>query len=70
MDVSLPYMSGIAATVAIRRVIPEAKIMFVSGIDDPAVKRAAFKAGGRDYVVKSLAGRRLIDVIKVVLAAA
>ena len=45
MDVTLPYMSGIAATVAIRRVMPEAKIVFVSGIDDPAVKRAAFKAG-------------------------
>lgn len=69
MDVTLPYMSGIAATVAIRRVIPEARIVFVSGIDDPAVKRAAFKAGAYDYVVKSLAGRRLIDVIKVVLAA-
>jgi DNA-binding response OmpR family regulator len=69
MDVTLPYMSGIAATLAIRRAIPETKIVFVSGIDDAEVKRAALKAGAHDYVVKSLAGGRLIDVIKVVLAA-
>ena len=68
MDVTLPYMSGIAAALAIRGAIPETKIVFVSGIDDPAVKRAALKTGAHEYVVKSLAGCRLMNVIKTVLA--
>ena len=41
--------------------------MFVSGNADPEVKRAALNAGGCDYVVKSLAGRQLIDAIKLAM---
>ena len=68
MDVALPHLNGIEAAAQIREVAPAAKIVFVSGNSDPDVRRAALNAGGCDYVLKSLAGRQLIDAIKVVLS--
>lgn len=67
MDVSLPHKNGIEAAAEIRKAVPTAKIVFVSGNADPAIRRAAMDAGGCDYVPKSLAGRQLIDAIKCAL---
>ena len=67
MDVALPHMNGIAAAAAIRDVAPAVKIVFLSAICDPEVRLAALKAGGHDYVLKSLAGQELIGAIKAAL---
>lgn len=64
MDISLPHMNGIEAAALIHNAVPAAKIVFLSSNSDPAIRAAALKAGGRDYVPKSLAGRQLIDVIR------
>jgi DNA-binding NarL/FixJ family response regulator len=64
MDINLPHLDGIAAATAIRAAVPSAKIVFVSGIDDEAVRLAALAAGGHDYVLKSAAGRDLVNAIK------
>jgi two-component system nitrate/nitrite response regulator NarL len=63
MDINLPHLNGLQAAAAIRVAVPSAKIVFVSGIDDADVKGAALAAGGHDYVLKSLAGRDLVNVI-------
>ena len=67
MDVGLPHMNGIAAAAAIRDEAPATKVVFVSANGDPEVRLAALNAGGHDYVLKSLAGQRLIDVIRRVI---
>ncbi len=67
MDVALPHLNGVEAAAQIREVAPAAKIVFVSCNSDPDVRLAALNAGGCDYILKSLAGRQLIDAIKVVL---
>jgi DNA-binding NarL/FixJ family response regulator len=67
MDVSLPRKSGIEAAADIRDSVPSAKIVFLSNNPDADVRRAALAAGGCDYVLKSLAGRQLIDAIKFAL---
>ena len=64
MDVTLPRMNGIDAAALIRDVAPSAKVVFVSSNGDPEVRRAALTAGGCDYILKSRAGRELIDAIK------
>ena len=64
MDVSLPHKSGIEAAAEIQEAVPSAKIVFLSGNCDLDVRRAALAAGGCDYVLKSLAGRQLIDAIR------
>jgi DNA-binding NarL/FixJ family response regulator len=43
------------------------KILFVSSEADPGIVRAAFSAGGRGYVLKSLASMELIAGMKAVL---
>jgi DNA-binding NarL/FixJ family response regulator len=64
MDVTLPHMNGIAAAGAIRDAVPTAKVVFVSSNCDPDVRNAALNAGAAGYVLKSLAGRQLIDAIR------
>jgi CheY-like chemotaxis protein len=64
MDVGLSHMNGIEATAAIRDAAPATKVVFVSAIGDPEVRLAALNTGGHDYVLKSLAGQQLINVIR------
>ena len=42
LDVSLPKLSGIEAARKIRKLVPRAKILFLSASPDPDVVRAAF----------------------------
>jgi CheY-like chemotaxis protein len=64
MDVTLPHLNGIMAASVIRDAVPCAKVVFLSSNSDPEVKVAALNAGGSAYVLKSLAGRQLIDAIE------
>jgi DNA-binding NarL/FixJ family response regulator len=64
MDVRLPHMTGIEAAAKMRDAAPAAKVVFVSGVDDPSVISAALDAGGVEYVLKSRAGRDLIPAIR------
>jgi two-component system NarL family response regulator len=64
MDVRLPHMTGIEAAAKMRDAVPAAKVVFVSGVDDPNVISAALNAGGVEYVLKSRAGRDLIPAIR------
>jgi DNA-binding NarL/FixJ family response regulator len=53
LDVSLPRLNGIEAARQIRKLVPKAKILFLSSNSDPDVVRAAFCAGGQGYILKS-----------------
>ena len=52
LDISLPHLDGIQAAKQIRRLVPQARILFLSCHADPAIVRAAFNAGGQGYVLK------------------
>jgi two-component system invasion response regulator UvrY len=64
MDISLPGISGIEAARKIRRASPEARIIFVSQHDAPAIVREALGIGALGYVVKSDAGQDLLAAIR------
>jgi two-component system, chemotaxis family, sensor kinase Cph1 len=64
MDVSMPRMDGLQATQAIRRVLPETKIILVSQNDPSLVRRQAVQAGADDYVAKDRVARELIPAIE------
>src|SRR5215467_5918949 len=53
MDIALPWLNGIEAARQIRRIVPDSKIVFMSSLSDPELVRAALRAGGRGYVLKS-----------------
>lgn len=66
-DIAMPGINGLAAALSIRSKHPEARFIFVSVRDDPAVIRKALAEGARGYVVKSDAGDELADAVQAVL---
>jgi DNA-binding NarL/FixJ family response regulator len=66
-DIAMPGINGLAAALKIRAAHPEARFIFVSVHDDPAVIRKALAEGARGYVVKSDAGDELADAVHAVL---
>ena len=66
LDVSMPKMNGLEACRLIRKAAPSSEILIVTQHDSPQMKREAFAAGARGFVVKSNAGRDLLIAIETV----
>jgi len=67
LDVGLPRLNGIAAARQILKLIPDAKIIFVTQESSGEVAEEAFKSGARGYVVKTRAGSDLLAAVDAVL---
>jgi DNA-binding NarL/FixJ family response regulator len=67
MDIGLPTLNGLEATREICRFSPGSKIIIVSNNIDPAVIQAAFDAGAKGYVLKSLAAAELFAAVETVV---
>jgi DNA-binding NarL/FixJ family response regulator len=52
MDVSMPHMDGIAATEALRAVVPGVIVLILSLHDDAATQARALAAGARGFIEK------------------
>jgi DNA-binding NarL/FixJ family response regulator len=66
MDIGLPGMNGIEATIEVLRHTPNAKIMILSMYDDENSVVAAFRAGARAFLVKKSSSADLLDALKAV----
>ncbi len=64
MDIDMPEMDGVEATRRVREICPEAKVVVVTGLDDPAVVANALAAGACGYVPKTRAVDELMDVVQ------
>jgi DNA-binding NarL/FixJ family response regulator len=67
LDIRLPTVNGIEAARQIRRLVPGAKILFLSSNADVDVVRVALDAGGHGYVLKWDAAAALMPGIEAVL---
>ena len=67
LDIGLPRLNGIEAASSIRKVAPEAKILFASENRSSEVVVAALSAGGRGYVLKSDGASELLVAVDAVL---
>jgi DNA-binding NarL/FixJ family response regulator len=67
LDIGLPSLNGIEAARRIHKLSPESKILFVSQESSADVVREALGTGASGYVVKSDAGRELLEGVKAVL---
>jgi DNA-binding NarL/FixJ family response regulator len=67
LDIGLPSLDGIAAARLMRRVAPDAKIVFLTENRYSDIAEAAFSAGGHGYVVKSDSGHELLIAMGAVL---
>jgi DNA-binding NarL/FixJ family response regulator len=64
MDVRLPGLSGIDATIAICAEFPEARIIILTTFDGDVDVQRALEAGARGYFLKSLSPDELIKAIR------
>jgi len=63
MDLRLPDMSGIDATVAIRTEFPEARIIILTTFDSDTVQQRALAAGASAFVLKRVPPGKLLETI-------
>ena len=68
LDIGLPGINGIQAARQMRVLSPESRIIFLSQHDSIQIAKDALSAGGHGYVVKSDAGRDLLQAIRTVFA--
>lgn len=68
MDLRLPDMSGIDATIAILSEFPSARIVILTTFAGDVEIQRALEAGARAYVLKSMPPKELVDVIRQVHA--
>jgi CheY-like chemotaxis protein len=52
MDIKMPKMDGLTATLTIKNAFPEAKICIVTDYGDQKTVNAAFEAGAKGYILK------------------
>ena len=68
MDLQMPEMNGLDATIAIRGEFPEARIIVLTTYAGDAQVLRALKAGARGYLLKNSLHKELLDTIRAVHA--
>ena len=68
MDLQMPEMNGLDATLAIRGEFPEARIIVLTTYAGDVQARRALQAGARAYLLKNSLHKELLDTIRAVHA--
>jgi len=63
MDLSLPVLSGVAATKRIRTLLPGTAVVVLSMLSDDTAVSSALNAGARGYLVKDSATAEIVDAV-------
>jgi NarL family two-component system response regulator LiaR len=63
MDVSMPKMDGVEATRQIMHMLPDTRIVVLTGHDDRERAEAAMRAGAVAYVLKDRDAQEIFDAI-------
>lgn len=63
VDVGLPLMNGLEAGRALKRLMPDVKLVYITMNSDPDIAREASRIGASGYVMKSHMGRELVPAI-------
>lgn len=64
MDIAMPGLGGLEATLEIKKVNPRTKILVLTQYDDREYMRRFLKAGAAGYVLKKAAGSELTAAIR------
>src|SRR5258706_4964230 len=68
MDLQMPDMNGLDATISIRSGFPEARIIILTTYTGDVQVLRALKAGARAYLLKNMLHKELLDTIRAVQA--
>jgi DNA-binding NarL/FixJ family response regulator len=64
MDFTMPELNGMEATRQIRAALPRTQVLILTMHESEELVREVLAAGARGYVLKSDAGRALVDALK------
>ncbi|MBC3909728.1 response regulator [Undibacterium umbellatum] len=64
MDIQMPDMNGIDATIAIRQEFPQARIIILTTYEGDVRALRAIKAGAAGYLLKSMLRKDLLDTVR------
>mgnify|MGYP001585981040 CR=1 FL=1 len=67
LDISMPRLNGIDAARRLRKLLPSARLIFVTMHADADYVAEAFRAGAMGYILKRSAASELLTAIRVVL---
>src|SRR6266516_834711 len=67
MDVRMPVMNGVEATIQILREVPSCSILMLTTFDDEEYVRDALRAGARGYLLKDLPAQDLAHAVHAVV---
>ena len=67
LDIGLPELNGIEAARQIRKLVPQAKILFLSQESSADIVKEVLNLGARGYVVKTQAGSELLAAVEAIL---
>jgi DNA-binding NarL/FixJ family response regulator len=66
MDVRMPIMNGVEATIQILREVPSCNVLMLTTFDDEEYVREALRAGARGYLLKDLPAKDLANAVHAV----
>lgn len=64
LDISLPRIGGIDVAVQLRRIVPDAEILFLTVHDNEKIVSDALRVGARAYVLKSECDDKLMEALR------
>ena len=64
MDLSLPVLSGVAATKRIKSLVPRTAVVVLSMLSDDTAVSSALSAGARGYLVKDSGTAEIVDAVR------
>ncbi len=67
MDISMPVMNGIDATLHIKNILPDTKVVMLTSFSEKKLVLSAFKSGANAYCLKNIKLDELVHVIHSVL---
>jgi DNA-binding NarL/FixJ family response regulator len=67
LDISMPLLNGIDAAIQLRKILPSAKVIFVTMHADRDYVTEAFRSGASGYLLKRAAASELLTAVREVL---
>jgi len=68
IDINMPKMDGIEATIEIKNLYPTVAVLILSAYDDDQFVFRLLEVGAAGYLLKSIRGQELIDAVRAVNA--
>ncbi len=66
IDVNMPRMNGLEAGEALRRLLPDCRLVYLTATQDPAAAAEVFAFGASGFLLKSCTSAELIEALHVV----